>query len=179
MTVEEIIEDCIIVPSVQHTGMHFLREVLGGRQAKMRFDDLTIRYSEKLPRPYEIIHGHFDNRTPLLKALSDTRKTVIPLRHPMKVAVSWKKRGAEERRTPTFLDQWLRMDEFSNAFFFPLEVKPFTALEKYIGRPVIRTTEIYGAQEYDYPDDVEAFLGGDMFLVELALKTKIGKRFYA
>ena len=163
----------IIVPTVQHSGTHYLLNVIRKPVGKLCL-------SGKVKDRY-VIHGHLDKRTEKLLELSKGRRTVIPLRHPALIAVSWKKRGPARWRTPTFLDQWKRMDEF-DAFFFPLEEKPYKALEEYLRLDVVRVDKrVNSIGDYPERNDLQTardFLKDDWALVEQALNTKIGSQYY-
>jgi len=183
---EELKTDCIVIGSVQHSGTYFLTWTVGRNpgRAKIKADNCQIIIPNakdgRAQSEYVSIHGHFDHRTELLKELAKTRKMVIPLRHPALIAVSWKARGEDgNRRTPTFLDQWVRMDEFPDAFFFTMEEKPFDDLETYLGRPVNRIKRYVNKMDYEFPTNVLEYLGDDRHLVEKALQTDVGKRFYS
>src|SRR5690606_1538325 len=83
----------------------------------------------------------------LIEELSVKHKTVDPLRHPVAVAISWKKRGRDG-----YYDGWRLMSEANlfDPFFFPLETQPYEELEAYLGRTVNRVDRVVGAhQAYD------------------------------
>jgi hypothetical protein len=159
-------------------------KALGGNYAKLGLDG-KVKYRKfpiKKGKPdYDLIHGHFDVRGPTLVEASHKMTTVIPLRHPALIATSWKKRGPARKRTPTFLEQWMYMCE-ATGFLFPLETKPFEALADYTNlrvRPLDKVVNSIG--DYDEKRDLQAiknFLGRDWALVEAALDTEIGRRFY-
>ena len=164
---------------MQHSGTHFIRNCIGGRCAKLTVKN-DVRPRDKR-KPFQLVHAHFDERTDALHHWAIGRKVVIPIRHPAKIAVSWNKRDDHRKRTPTFLDQWVRMDEF-DAFFFPLEEMPFNELEEYLGQSVNRARKPLGTiGNYDEKKNLQAmreFLKDDWELVESALETNIGRKFY-
>ena len=131
---------------------------------------------------YNLINGHFDVRADTLIEMSKHMKTVIPLRHPALIAVSWKKRPKDINHRGTFLDEWMKMCEVENAFHFPLEIKPFDALEAFTGIEIIRHDKLINSIG-NYPEKeslqtAKNFLQDDWALVEIALNTPIGRKFY-
>jgi len=174
----------IVIGSVQHSGTHFIRRAIGGTCAKLTVKN-DVRPRDKR-KEFQMVHAHFDERTDALHHWASGNKVIIPLRHPAAVAVSWKKRPDHRKRTPTFLDQWKRMDEF-DAFFFPLDENnltsmPFDELEEYLGRSVSRSSKTAGSiGDYKEKKNLQAmrdFLQEDWALVEEALQTHIGWKFY-
>ena len=176
------------MPSIQHSGTHFILRTLGGNSAKLKPSDKSRFNTSKLiiwPRKgYKLLQGHFDYaRADTLLRMSRHMKTVIPLRHPALIAVSWKKRGPARWRSNNFLEQWLKMCEVKDAFYFPLETMPFDELEDFTGLTVNRTDRAFGSIG-DYPEkrDLKTardFLGDDWALVEEALETQVGRKFYS
>ena len=76
------------------------------------------------------------------------------------------------------------MDGFRDAFFFPMETKPFDEFEEYLGHKLNnRDTAVVGTSG-DYPEkdsfkSMRAYVGEDEWVcVRAALKTDIGRRFY-
>jgi len=178
--------DAILVPTVKHTGTHYILKVLKNNNAKLgRCGRVCL--SGKRPcmlkdHKYELIHGHFDERADTIIEMSKYMKTVIPLRHPALVAVSWKKRPKDHNHKTTFLEEWLKMCEVDNAFHFPLETMPFDKLAEFTGKPVKRTRErIHSIGDYPEKESlktIQNFLKDDWLLVEQALNTSIGRKFY-
>lgn len=161
--------DAILVPTVKHTGTRYLLSLLGNSKAKLRNDGEVDRGSN-----YNLVHSHFDKRTEHIRRLSKSHKTVIPLRHPAFVAVSWKK-----RKQGSFLKEWLNICE---GFYFPLETKPFDELEDYVGFELNRHQNVLNSiGEYPEKHSLDAarqYLGDLWSDVEVALDTDIAKQFY-
>ena len=172
------------MPTVKHTGTHYIMKVLNYRYAKLTRDG-RISIKKKAcnhSTEYQLINGHFDCRANTLIEMSKDLKTVIPLRHPALIAVSWKKRPKDIHHQGTFLDEWLKMCEVDNAFHFPLETMPFDELESYTEMTVNRQTEVIHSIG-DYPEKkdlqtIQNFLDDDWPLVLAALDTSIGRKFY-
>lgn len=166
----ESLTSAILLPTVKHTGTNFTLGVLGGRPTK-------IDKNGNVQNPWaDVVMSHFDKRTPHIKEYARHIKTVIPLRHPALVAVSWKK-----RKQSGWLAEWLNMCEVEG-FYFPMETKPFDELEEFIGAKVNRLdTVINSIGEYDEKKNLTTardFLGSDWVDVEIALNTEAG-RIYA
>ncbi len=154
-----------------HSGTHYMCDVLGLSPGVDTF------------HPGENKEGHLYVHTRFEDAinLSKKHKTVVPLRHPGFIAVSWKKRGTAKRKHLSLWDQWSRLDE-AEGFFFPIENKPFDELEDYVGFPVNRKVGVV-ASVGDYAekknvDTAKKYLGKDWELVEQMLSTDVGKRYY-
>lgn len=81
----------ILVPSVPHTGTHFVRDhLLAG-----------------CPVPVKCEHIYPNSRVDLERIAGQAGvTTIVPLRHPMAVALSWKQRGKELALLP---DYWRRL----------------------------------------------------------------------
>lgn len=172
-------ETDIALPSVQHSASYYVANVIEGRNpSHMRQTGEIVRKKGNS----RVIHGHYDMRHAVYLELSRRIKTVIPVRHPAKIAVSWKKRGPRQWRTENFLVQWERMHEI-DGFHFCIEDKPFDELEQYLGTKVYRTDElIHSIGYYDEKKDfvtAKDFLGKDWALVEKALDMPLGRKFYA
>jgi hypothetical protein len=169
-------KDQILVPAVQHSGSYYLVHLLGGVSSKLKQDGMVS------PLGKRVIHGHYDCRHAVIKELSKRIKTVIPVRHPAMIAVSWKKRGPKQWRTDNFLIQWQRMHDI-DGFLFCIEQKPFDRLEEYLGTEVNRTDAvIHSIGDYPEKQNLETardFLADDWSLVTQALDTPIGRKFYA
>jgi hypothetical protein len=166
----------VLLPSVQHSGSYYVANVIcEGKPSHLR------RNGEIARKKTHVIHGHYDVRHEVFKELSRRIKTVIPVRHPALIAVSWKKRGPAQWRTDNFLTQWNRMHEI-DGFLFPIEQKPFDELEDYLGAKVNRLDRvIHSIGEYNEKRDLETarnFLGSEWALVQEALQTPIGRKFY-
>jgi hypothetical protein len=161
----------ILVTSVKHTGTNYLLSVLGSEE-RIRTD----RQGKRKSPDADAIWAHINE--PIAKTLSTELKTVIPLRHPMNVAISWKKRGESG-----WLDHWMMMDEFTDAFFFPLEAKPFDELQEFTGLDLNRHDKrIRSIGEYPERNDLVAagyFLGKEWGDVFKALQSTIGSKYYA
>lgn len=177
--------DAILVPTVKHTGTHYLMYLLRGQYAKLLHDGrvcINKKYCNNGTHTYKLLNGHFDVRADTLIEMSRHMKTVIPLRHPALIAVSWKKRPKDQHHQGTFLDEWMKMCEVENALHFPMETKPFDALEAFTGIQVIRhdtmTNSIGNYPEKENLKTIQNFLKDDWLLVEQALNTSIGRKFY-
>ena len=172
-------ETDIALPSVQHSASYYVANVIAGRDpSHMRQNGQIARKNRSSP----VIHGHYDMRHAVYLELSRRIKTVIPVRHPALIAVSWKKRGPRQWRTENFLVQWERMHEIEG-FHFCIEEKPFDELERYLGADIHRTTNVmHSIGEYNEKKDfvtAKDFLGKDWALVEKALDMPLGRKFYA
>ena len=177
----EFDDSAILVPTVKHTGTHFILNALGYQYADLVKSGrvrTNISNGGEAPHDYDIITGHFDMRADTLIAMSKCMKTVIPLRHPALVAVSWKKRPDHG----SFIDEWLKMCEVENALHFPLETMPFDKLAEFTGMGLNRTRKrIHSIGDYPQRKDLKTarnFLQDEWALVELALNTSIGRKFY-
>jgi hypothetical protein len=177
--------DAILVPTIQHSGTHYIMRCLNYNYAKLDRDGM-IKVNKvpcsMLTHTYDLINGHFDTRADTLVEMSRHMKTVIPLRHPALIAVSHKKREGWPRHEIHWHDQWLKMCEVENAFHFTLEDKPFVELEKFTGMKVHRFDKVVRSLG-DYPEKknlktIRDFLKEEWDFVEKALNTKIGRRFY-
>ena len=177
--------EALLVPTVKHTGTHYIMRVLGYNYAKLLRDGkvcIKKKPCTKHLHTYDIINGHFDERADTLIEMSKHMRTVIPLRHPAFVAVSWKKRPTDINHRGTFLDEWLKMCEVDNAFHFPLETMPFDKLAEFTGMELNRTKQrIHSIGDYPQRKDLQTarnFLQDEWALVEQALDTSIGRKFY-
>lgn len=169
----------VALPSVQHSGSFYVANVIAKRNpSHMRQTGEIVRKN----RQSHVIHGHYDMRHRVYRELATRIKTVIPVRHPALIAVSWKKRGPKQWRTENFLVQWERMHDI-DGFYFCIEDKPFDELERYLGANVHRTTNVmHSIGDYDEKRSFETaknFLGKDWGLVQRALDMPIGRKFYA
>jgi len=177
--------DAILIPTVKHTGTHYLIDILHGRYAKLLKDGrvcINKQSCTKKNHNYNLLTAHFDIRADVLIEMSKTMKTVIPLRHPALIAVSWKVRPKDQHHQGTFLDEWLRMCEVENALHFPMETRPFDALKAFTGIDVYRHDKTINSRG-NYPEKenlktMQNFLKDDWLLVEQALTTSIGRKFY-
>ena len=165
----------LLVPTVRHSGSRTLLSVIGLPRAKLRQDGAL--HSNGFTD--EVIHSHFDRRMPIIMEMSKIMKTVISLRHPAMIAVSWKKRNTSKYSDANFLQQWLRMPEMTDPFFFKMEEMPFDDLEKFLGLGVNRKRLCIGSIG-NYPEkhniaSAKRFLGKDWNFVEQALDTTAGK----
>jgi hypothetical protein len=116
-----------------------------------------------------LLHAHFYTaHLQSIRSFSGQYKTVVPLRHPVAVALSWWIRrpnlvkGVKEEWENMRRALWGR-----DVFFFPLETKPFDALQAYLGWGVCRIQSREGSRgDYEARDYWEA---GD---IDKLLKTK-------
>jgi hypothetical protein len=111
----------IAVVSMRHTGTHFLSACLGGAEW----------YSVNPSAPVVKLHVRS-----LPKNLD--RKIVVPWRDRELVKESWTSRGYDMR---IFNEDWA-LYEALPGFRFDMDTKPFDALEAYVGKPVVRLTEV-------------------------------------
>ena len=149
---------------------------------------------EIIRKDNDVIHCHpYDSTFEKIKSLSEEMPTVIPIRHPALIVTSWRKRQWIEsiRRNgvsvpqsmclENILRQWNRMGEI-NGFLFCVEQMPFDELEEYLNMKVNRHHGVVNSiGDYSEKQDlgsVRAFLKADWSIVEKALQTPIGKRFY-
>jgi len=149
--------------------------VLGNKYTKLRYDGAGVKRGKA---DSVLVQAHFDDeRTETIIDLSRTMKTVIPLRHPAFVAVSWRKRNEDN-----FLQQWLRMCWVPQAFYFPLETKPFDELQEYTGVTLNRQVGMVNSLgKYPEKQDLQTardFLGDEWGDVQTALNSPIGRKFY-
>ena len=145
-----------------------------------------MKYGGSVPKQCDVLAAHFiaDWRRdydymPEFIELANRFKTVIPLRHPALIAVSHKKR--DPNAGTGFLHKWTQMTQIP-AFHFPMETKPFDALEVYLEREVRRNEVTLGSigeyKEKNSLKQARAFLGRDWWAVEAALDTEIGEWYY-
>lgn len=107
-----------------------------------------------LPQNISFAHFYPENKEKICQAAD----IVIPLRHPVAVAISWKKRGKTG-----FAYEWRRMCWASDPLFFPLETKPWRVLEV-LTKDVDRRTEI-ATNLGEYPERL-AWQQGDIDTVK-------------
>ena len=159
----------ILVASVRHSGTRTLLSVIGLPHAKIRANgDIDSGGFDR-----DVAIAHLDQRTAQLVDMSCNMKTVIPLRHPAMIAVSWKKRDTSKYSDGSFLEQWQRIPEMVNPFFFGIKEMPFDDLEDYLQMSVNRKRFCIGSIG-DYPEksdlaSAKRFLGDDWWMVEQAM----------
>lgn len=182
-------EGDILVPAVKHSASTYLCNVIQEGKPSVLRPNRQLVHKETT-----VIHCHpYDDTMHLIHQMAAELPTVIPLRHPAFIAVSWKKRErdrAARQRPPlpksmmlrNFLLQWERIHEIEG-FHFCVEQHPFGELEDYLGVTVNHTTNvIHSIGEYDEKRDfvtAKDFLGKDWALVEKALDMPLGRKFYA
>ena len=163
----------ILLPTVKHTGTNYLISVLNREKSKLTLDRKNRIKNEDA----DIIWSHFDHRMPHIVELSKRMKTVIPLRHPARIAISWRKRSQSG-----WLDQWMRMCQVE-AFHFPMETKPFDELEEFVGFELNRHNDpintIGDYIEKHVPVEAGYYLGAEWGDVMKALDTNVGRKYYS
>jgi len=128
-----------LVCSIPHTGSAYVMSCIGGR-----FWPLSNQYpgpadvmSHKLPFPGGAIFGHlFDELLPSLVEIAQRVRTVVPLRHPVRVAASYYHRGYP---LGTLTANWQKLCELpAGVLFFPVDADPpdFAQLAAYLGTSV-------------------------------------------
>ena len=159
----------ILLATIKHTGTNYCFSVLNRERTRLTRDGL-------IEHDADILWSHFDIRTPYVLELSKRMKTVIPLRHPARIAISWRKRGQTG-----WLKEWMRMGEVEDAFYFPLETKPFDELEEFTGFTLNRHDEVINSiGDYRERDLVSMgrYLGDEWGDVFTALETPVGRKIY-
>lgn len=136
----------ILVASVRHTGTHFMLRCLGGddfREKTGYINSLEDSFSGSLIRAH-FYKKNFDR----IQKLAPYMPIVIPTREKADVVASWERRGHDmeslERQWDMFeffADKAERKMRFS-PFIFPMDTKPFDALEEFLGRKVNRDTSV-------------------------------------
>jgi hypothetical protein len=164
--------------SVQHTGTRYLNTCLSDGYGSWAMTDKGKIDSR--PEGRGILHTHLGTQTVGRIRRLKKLPVVIPLRHPARVATSWKYYGSPA--SGDWLERWKLMDLFPDAFFFPMESKPFTRLDAYLGREVTRKEGIIGSIG-PYPEkksmvSMQQYLEDQWAEVEEALATEVGRRFY-
>lgn len=150
----------MFLASVQHTGTHYMQRCF-------------IRG--------EVEHAHFYPKNK--KRICRATDVIIPLRHPVAVAISWMKRGKQG-----FVLEWLRMQWAKSPLFFPLENKPWKELEALSDFEIVRRADRATNLE-DYPeriawetgdiDTVKNYLGEQWYVCQNLLKSDpIASRYY-
>jgi len=82
--------DCFVVPTIPHTGTHFIRDhLLAGQE----------HYVQHL----------WPKSRVQLSQMATTYRTIVPLRHPILVARSWKSRDKDIRELP---DYWYALIQY-------------------------------------------------------------------
>lgn len=173
----------IYVLSVMHSGTRFLWQTLGVvlHEDLWHISDLP-QSNCKAVAAHTVVDGAIE--------FAKDYKTVVPLRHPALIAVSWKKRidnklgdGHLRIRKEYFdwLEEWKKLDDV-DAFFFPLETRPYDDLEDFTGFSVNRSVDTRFSIG-DYPEKhsimaAKEYLGDEWSKVVAALNTKIGRQVY-
>lgn len=128
----------MFLASVQHTGTHFMRRCF-------------------VNGVWKVDHAHFytEHKAKICRATD----IVIPLRHPVAVAISWQRRGKEG-----FVWEWRRMRWANSPLFFPLENPPWEALEELSDFEIVRRKDRV-TNLGDYPERL-AWEAGDIDIVK-------------
>ena len=114
-----MVHPTILIASVRHTGTHYMKEVLP-------FADQIHVTANADPEKH--------------KRLAAYDKIVIPQRDLTLVASTWHRwayHNGPENMVRAF-ENLAKLD----GFIFSIDEKPFDALEEYLGREVVRTTEV-------------------------------------
>lgn len=133
-------DNVVLVASIQQSGTHTLRAIVKG-EGYRRIMRKPGQFN--LARPGDLLHSHFwDRDYGHIVKYSSIYPTVIPLRHPTAVALSWHARHKAHRRNQ-LQAEWDNLADFDekhgeHAFYFAMERYPLDELEQYLGTGVHR-----------------------------------------
>jgi hypothetical protein len=143
----------ILFPTIMHTGNHFLFNLFG--------TEFSFRHPRKdiLDAWGEIQFEHLSCFVPMLDMVGNPENvTVIPLRHPRAVAVSWEVRGMDVRQMcreyKTMIEEYDKFDPLYIPIDSPHREKYLASLNNRLGLDLETDWTPVGEEEdnsdYDY-----------------------------
>lgn len=126
--------ETIVLPTIEHSGSRLTAQNIF---AMYKHNDINRPPTSTLSKYYDHLYSHTIDR---FDELSQRYFTVVPLRHPLRIAYSWERRGQLMKYWFQQFEALITRIDKNKPFYFPVDLKIryelFEKLKEMTGQPL-------------------------------------------